>query len=285
LLPDFRVFRPLNLLIVAGLCVVYYYFLDLERFPEMLENQTFWLLTLCFILVTAAGYLINDHFDRQADEINKPQKVYLEPGTHKGVWWTYALLNLPVVGLSFLFHPFVRNYFWLSIVLLYLYSLKWKHIGFLGNLITALLAGSLPILVFIQFQTQDLYFTLVFAIFSFVLTLIREWIKDIQDVEGDAAVGSRNLVQLLGPSTVRLFALVLSLSLLAFSAWQLSRMAVLLESDTIRTVYKIYVTVSIFLPQAILSYMLLDSKKFHPGNTSALCKYIMATGAGALFFL
>ena len=270
---------------MAGLCVAYYYFLDLERFPELLENPTFWLLTLSLVLLTAGGYLINDHFDRQADKINKPGKYFLKDKSSKGVWWMYAALNLPVIGLSFLFHPFVRNYLWLCIVLMYLYSLKWKHIGMLGNLIVALLAGSLPVLIFIQFQMQDLYFTLVFAVFSFLLTLIREWIKDIQDAEGDAAVGSRNLVQILGPSTVRLFALVLSLLLLAFSAWQLSRMAVLLESDGLRSVYSAYTITTIFIPQGVLSYLLLDSKRFNPKYASALSKYIMATGAGALLFL
>ncbi len=176
--------RPANLLI-SFLSVLAAGFISVSgNFPIFSAL----LASLAATLVTAGGNIINDIYDIEIDKINRPDRI-LPQGkiTVKEAWNAYFLLNFAAV----IFAAFV-NYYAFIIVLLscgvvYLYSARLKKIPLVGNLTVAFMTG----LAFIYgaVSVGDWEDGIIPAIFAFVINLIREVVKDIEDIKGDSAAG------------------------------------------------------------------------------------------------
>ena len=110
-------------------------------------------LTISTLLIAAAGYLINDYYDKEIDFINKGNKQ--NPLSKQALLTGYIILNITALILSFTF-AFSNYIFWIfpsSIILLWLYSFKLKGLPFIGNLIVALLSAAVP---FIYLSIQEI---------------------------------------------------------------------------------------------------------------------------------
>ncbi len=168
-----------------------------------LSNFEFALLVLATICIAAAGNIINDIYDVEIDAINKPQKVIIgKTISEKTATFLFIIFNVMGVGLGYYLSnqvekPEFLGFFIVISALLYLYASFLKSIVLLGNIIISLLVASsllmvglfdlFPTITFINQDYQSFVFKIVlnYAFFAFYINLMREIIKDIEDVDGD----------------------------------------------------------------------------------------------------
>ncbi|MBB4078559.1 4-hydroxybenzoate polyprenyltransferase [Lewinella aquimaris] len=235
ILDFFRLIRLQNLLVVALTQILVYYriilpALDVEGIEGVLRPWKFFELCLVTLAITASGYLINDLRDVRIDAINRPGKnMVLKIGRHN-VQWLFAAMVF--VGYLFALLLALRLHelqllfiFPLAIGILALYSATLKKLPFVGNLLVALYCAGVPgILVLTERRALSALIDLnpslgldtvrvciLFMAFAFVATLLRELVKDLEDIRGDRQEGRRTLPVLLGVATSRRLALVLGI--------------------------------------------------------------------------
>ena len=205
----------------------------------------FILLVAVTVLITAGGYIINDYFDINTDIINRGEAVVGSQISQRQAMTLHNLFNLIGVGLGF-YISWRSGYTLLGVLflvvsgLLYFYSASYKRQLLIGNVIVALLAAMVPMLVAIYewsavyrfyainaAETPDLSFIFYwiggFALFAFLTTLTREIIKDIEDYEGDAAYGHDTVPIVLGILTSKIIVIALITITLAalYAVWYL----------------------------------------------------------------
>ena len=215
LLPFLRLIRWPNLVFIALTQGLFYtcIYLPLYRQPQTAKAV---LLMLASVFIAAAGYVINDYFDVNIDRVNKPDKNVVDRVIHRrwAIIWHLLLSFAGIVLTAFA----VRLHYWYLIVanvgcvaLLWFYSTSFKRQLLVGNLVISLLTAW-TILVFFfafsnpsnAFNTADglsvKFFRLAFlyAGFAFVISLVREAVKDMEDLEGDARYGCKTLPVVAG---------------------------------------------------------------------------------------
>lgn len=170
------------------------------------------LFTLCVstVLIAAAGYIINDYYDVKIDLINKPERVVIG----KTVGRRYAIflhtfLSLAGVALGLLLSWQIALANFAAAFLLWFYSNHLKRKPFFGNALVALLTGfSVALVAILYAQHQIIIY--VYAGFAFFMTLIREIIKDAEDLKGDNTYGCKTLPILWGLPKTRRFIYLLT---------------------------------------------------------------------------
>ena len=204
----FKLIRPLNLLILVFAQVSSFLLIrcSLVSVADQmsLSWENFVLILLSTLLVCSGGNIINDLFDREADQINKPGKnavgTVIPLGATRiayGVMSGFGAAIGMVVGfrLNQILVGFIPL---ISVLVLYGYSGFFQHRAVVGNLIVALLVWLsvlLPYLydpVTIELVNSNFRWELkTFALLAVLSTWTREWIKDLEDREGDARMGAR----------------------------------------------------------------------------------------------
>ena len=195
--------------------LVHYGFLKALQLPTALTDLYFGMLVLATLCIAAAGYIINDSIDVESDLINKPQKTYIpKPFSPNFAFNAYLILNIIGVGLGFLmsWQLGLSNYatvFVLISALLYVYANFLKRVMLVGNLVVSIAVAS-SIFILILYDMLPLLNTYQkelltpisvlrdYGIFALMLNFLREIIKDIQDANGDYAVGIKSLPIVLG---------------------------------------------------------------------------------------
>ena len=230
----FYLIRYKNLLMVLLTMILTKYALINSFISDpSLTSIDFIILSLSILFITAGGYIINDLYDIEADTINKPLKVYISKSiSKKNAWFIYLLSSTLGVSLG-IYLSIIKNidflsfYFIGTTLLLFLYSLLLKKLVFIGNLCISLLVA-LPIYLLYKFDSNNItisnilqYFFLSIAIFyymffAFLTTMIREIIKDIEDINGDYMVKLKTLPILIGKTRARNISIFLSIVLLLF---------------------------------------------------------------------
>jgi 4-hydroxybenzoate polyprenyltransferase len=193
-----------------------YAFLKLQNIPLALADWQYALLVLSTVLIAAAGYIINNIIDVGSDSINKPQDVVIGKGiTETAAYNIYIILNITGVAIgcylsNVIMRPSFAVLFILIATLLYLYATSLKQIMILGNVVVALLLASSVVIIGIfdlfpatntenQAQMASFFSILTdYALFAFMINLIREIIKDIEDVDGDYNQGLNTLPIAIG---------------------------------------------------------------------------------------
>jgi 4-hydroxybenzoate polyprenyltransferase len=212
-----QLIRYQNLLLLALMQVIVRYgFLKIQAVYLALAHWQYALLVLATILIAAAGYVINDIFDQETDAVNRPHKKLIGHLISEAKAYNlYVALNCTGVGIGFYLANVIERpgfvaLFILVAALLYFYATTLKQILMLGNLVIAgLLAFSVLIIGFFdvfpatydgnQQVMSNLFSILVdYALFAFLLSLLRELVKDLEDVEGDQMQGKQTLPIVLG---------------------------------------------------------------------------------------
>lgn len=193
-----------------------YGFLKLQKIDLALAHWQYGLLVLSTVLIAAAGYVINDVFDQETDLTNKPNKVIVGKSISEAKAYNiYALLNISGVAIGFylanvIMRPNFAAIFVFIAATLYIYATSLKQMPLLGNIVVALLLSTsvLIIGIFDVFPATDfsnqkamgaLFSILLdYAIFAFMINLLREITKDAEDYDGDHKVGMRTLAVVLG---------------------------------------------------------------------------------------
>jgi len=182
----------------------------------ILNHVQFLLFVLSTVFISAGGYIINDYFDIKIDAINKPDELTVGRTIKRRYALTLHLILSGIgVALAFFIGYYAGN--WqlgfiqvIATALLFIYSQTYKRSFLIGNLMIAVLTAtavlavpfyeylSLATLANLHPETATVYdnitrLIIVYTIFAFYTTLIREIAKDAQDVVGDSHVGSRSL--------------------------------------------------------------------------------------------
>ena len=219
---------PNLLIILLVQCLVKYALLVPSEADITLNWFGFSLIIISTICIAAAGYVINDIYDIETDSINKPNKVIV--GKMLGIKranYIFIILNIIGVLLGFYLAHLVgrSNLFGLFVVisiLLYVYASYLKQTILLGNIVVSVLVsfsliivGIFELLPIIDSQNQDIQLfwfkiILVYALFAFFINMLREMVKDIQDIEGDHKVGMNTLPIIVGRNRSRNIIFVLS---------------------------------------------------------------------------
>ena len=267
-----RLIRVQNLLIVVATQFLARIFLvgPKQAWPRLLTDPTIWLLSLSTVCIAAAGYIINDYFDVKIDLINKPERVvigrYLKRRVAIG---THQLLNVLgcLIGLYLSKWVFLADV--ISVSLLWFYSAQLKRQPLIGNLVISLLTA-LSLIVLAVFYRQNAQMLLIYALFSFGISLVREIIKDMQDVRGDARFGCRTLPIVWGLRRTKYVLYVLIGSFI---------MSLFLISDSLGNDRLGYIFLLLLIPITYLTIRLVraDTRRDF-GHLSTLCKLIMLAG-------
>jgi geranylgeranylglycerol-phosphate geranylgeranyltransferase len=170
-------------------------------------------VSVAAFLTCAAGNIINDLVDIRVDAINRPQRVMVSGQiSPRSARFAAIALNIIVVilGIAVSWSVFVLGL--VTIALLIAYNLRLKRLPVIGNVAVALSAGLTFIAGGIAVDPAfafNLPGPLVGAIFAFLFHLVREIIKDVQDMEGDRAAGLGSLPLSIGSKRALLVALLL----------------------------------------------------------------------------
>lgn len=169
-----------------------------EEWKQILTDPFLYLVVLSTLFIAAAGYIINDYFDIKIDIVNKPKRViigrYLKRRMAIGTHQLFNILGV-LCGLLVSYKVALVNVF--SVSLLWLYSERYKRQLLIGNIAVSLLTA-LSLLILSVHYPANRNLVLIYAVFAFFISLIREIVKDIEDIRGDAAHGCRTLPIVLG---------------------------------------------------------------------------------------
>ncbi len=167
------------------------------RWHRVLEPG-FLALTFSTVCIAAAGYIINDYYDVKIDAINKPDRLLVGRIIRRRQAM-FAHLVLSVVGVligGLLLVP-VGLINLGAALLLWGYSARLKKLPLIGNIAIGLLSASMLLVVAVYNDVLNKT-TLGYALFALLISLIREIIKDIEDMKGDASFECRTLPIVLG---------------------------------------------------------------------------------------
>ncbi len=212
--------------------------LDKAAFGEQLPWYVLLLVGAAIVLIAAGGYVINDYFDVKIDRINRPDEVIVTRSVSKPAAMRLSV-GLSAAGLicgiavAVLMRSMTLGIIFVLVPgLLWFYSSSYKRLFMVGNLTIALLAGLTPMIVAMTNVAQlqllyeailpytslehDLYAWLGgFALFAFLLTWIREIVKDLQDQMGDRELECHSMPVVWGEKWTKVFVTVLIVSTLA----------------------------------------------------------------------
>jgi 4-hydroxybenzoate polyprenyltransferase len=189
LLSMFSVVRGYNIFIIvlAQYLAAIFIFAPDKSLRETLLNPDLFLIVLATTCVIAAGYIINNFYDVKKDVINKPIKTKIDSIVSQKVKLnSYFVLNF----IGFLFGLLVSwraaVFFSVYIFLIWLYSHKLKKYP-LTRLISASVLALWPFFaIFVYFKN---FSTIIFthALFLFLVLMIKELVKDLENMKGDLA--------------------------------------------------------------------------------------------------
>jgi len=302
-----RLIRFPNLVIIAATQFAMRYLimeplLPSDTFTLQFGDFQFFLLVLSTIFIAAAGYIINDYFDTQADMINKPARVVVGVKISRRVAMTlHALLNIigVSIGVYLAFYiklPSLSIVFILATGLLWFYSTNYKRQFLVGNLSVSLLTGLVPLMV-VLFEIpmlnreygqvmlrNDASFNYIFAwvagfsFFAFLTTLIREVIKDAEDFEGDRAYGMKTVPIVLGTRWTKVVVVIL-IGMTVFMLIYLLLKYILFSVVPADYFSLIYFSLFLILPFVGLTMQVIIAKdKRGYSRASTLIKLVMLTG-------
>jgi 4-hydroxybenzoate polyprenyltransferase len=251
-----RLVRLPNLAMIAITQVLFYFSLvpfyvgDTVSILSYFESHHYLLLILTSLLIAAAGNIINDYFDRNIDEINKPEKKIIDKMIKRR--WAIVMhiaFSLAAILIGF-YIDFQTPVFWLGlsnticVLLLFAYSISLKKKLLVGNILISLLTAWVIFVCFLcyyrtlSFEGYELFerqailrrfmrISTLYAGFAFVISLIREVVKDMEDIEGDRKYGCKTIPIAWGIPASKVFVavwlvvLIGMIGIVQIYAWQL----------------------------------------------------------------
>lgn len=223
----FKLIRLPNLFFIALTQALFQYCIYYPLYRHSIPGNdmvNFILLCLASLFIAAAGYIINDYFDINIDEVNKPQKMVVDKIIHRrwAIAWHFILSASGII-LTALALPFFEKWYLVlanmgCVALLWFYSTNFKKNLLIGNIVISLLTSwAILIIFFSKVSVTDAFdqgsisqakffrFAFLYAGFAFLSTLIREAIKDIEDINGDAKYGCRTMPIIWGINAAKVY--------------------------------------------------------------------------------
>lgn len=291
----FKLIRWPNLLFIALTQLLFFYcvaqpvlFGNLYMAREY--DQLFLILCLSSVFIAAAGYVINDYFDLNIDLVNKPGRMVVDRSISRR-WAIFFHLFFSFAGVLMGFYIGLQNGNWIigfanmgCVFVLWFYSTTFKKKLLTGNILISLLTAWVVFVVYLLTVQQSFHLmhpvqpgahqkllrlAILYSSFAFVITLIREVVKDIEDMDGDAKYGCKTMPIVWGVSFSKVFT----------SIWLVILLALLLIVFFYVLQFKMWIAaaynlVLIILPAAYCLYLLFNAK--HTKDFAALSKWIKA---------
>ncbi len=311
-----KLIRLPNLLIIALTQYMIRLFLiepilNLAGMYLQISDLEFFLLVFATVLVAAGGYIINDYFDVRIDQINKPNQLVIDKGVKRRVaMGAHAVLSFigVAIGLVISWRCNILlaggTLFASSVIGLWFYSTSFKYKFLSGNIVISIFTGMIPFMVALfeipriiarynsklTLQQEELgamvtdtilLWVGVYAIMALGLSLIREIIKDMEDVEGDNEYGCKTIPIVLGIKKAKI--IVASLIVLFMAGIGYVQYLQLAGMDKYSFLYFL---AFIQLPLLFVLFNTITAQtknKFH--FASITIKFIMLSGICYLFML
>ncbi|MBI4931279.1 MAG: geranylgeranylglycerol-phosphate geranylgeranyltransferase [Bacteroidetes bacterium] len=311
-----KLIRLPNLVIIAftqymiRLCLIEP-ILRLSGMYLQMSDMEFALLVLATVFISAGGYIINDYFDVRIDNINKPKQLVIDKGVKRrvamGAHAVMSFLGVAIgIFLSWRCHILMAGstLFCASVIALWYYSTSFKYQFLKGNLLVSLFTGITPFMVALfelpkiishynntlaqqqyDFGTATTYTILVwvgcYGIAAFALSLIREMIKDMEDVEGDMEYGCRTIPIVLGIKKAKMITSALIVLFMAGIGYVMPH-----QYEAKDKISFLYFLILIQLPLLFILLRVFKAKeKKHFHFASVMVKIVMLTGICFLFLL
>lgn len=267
-----------------------------------LDADHFHLLLLASFLIAAGGYVINDYFDINIDSINRPERQVVERVIKRRwamAWHVIFSLSGWILSITLsnrLGNPFPALFNTGAIVLLWFYSTDFKKRLLIGNVVISLLTSWVVLVLYVseagpglqpgnavqRAYVTDIYKSaILFGGFAFIASLIREAVKDLEDMEGDSRYACKTMPIVWGVRSTKIYIgvwlIVLISSLAALSVY------FMLHG---RWSISIYLSVLVTLPALVVFQRLgkaanaSDYKKL-----STLIKGLMLTGTLSMLWM
>ncbi len=256
------------------------------------------------LLLAIGGYVINDYFDIKIDRVNRPDQVVVSRiiAPHAAMK-IHLTVNFIAVILGFYLAYRIQS-FWFGLLFpcgaffFWFYSARWKQLLIWKNLIVAFISALLIMLVllfeFFHLRLYPDYFAEVmgklngvfmiflgYAGFAFLVSLFREVIKDMEDLQGDEQYGTRSLPAVIGinwSKSIVIGLIVLTMVLLGYCQLVILRLGL--------EMLLWYFMIAVQVPALVLIMTIVrarEKKNFH--LASWIAKLIMFTGILSMVFL
>lgn len=278
-------------------CVIMPVFADSPVHPNV-YGFNFVLICLSSILIAAAGYIINDYFDLNIDLVNKPGKLVVDKVIRRR-WTIFWHIALSVVAVIIGFYVDYTTHIWLlgfsnsaCVLMLFVYSTTFKRKFLIGNIMISLLtAWVILVITWCEYNhlmrshnglNADVILrdTFLYAGFAFVISLIREVVKDMEDMEGDRKYGCKTMPIVWGINATKVFVAVWIIVI--------TGVLVMVQVYAMRLHWwlsVVYCLIAIIAPLVWIFaklYKAYDSKDFHTLSTAI--KLVMFTGILSMIF-
>jgi 4-hydroxybenzoate polyprenyltransferase len=277
-------------------CVLQPFLAQAAKKPN-LNPLHFSLLVISSVFIAAAGYIINDYFDLNIDRINKPGRLIVQNIIRRRwtiIWHFFLSMGGIAIGFYLDFTTKVTLLGFSNLIcacLLFIYSISLKRKLLAGNILIALLTAWTILVVtwcevFLFIGSQDINIpkiariTMLYAGFAFVISLVREAVKDMEDIEGDRKYGCRTMPIVWGINASKIYTavwlIILVVSLIALQVY------VLLFHWWLSAVYCL---IFILIPLIQIFRKLFKAQTqqdFH--SLSSMVKLVMLTGILSMIF-
>jgi len=242
----FKIIRWKNLVIISlSQIFIKFFFIDFFIQKDQLLNENFVILLIVTILIAASGYIVNDIYDYNLDQINKPEKVVLGKFLKsRDAIIIYMMFNFLAIVLSIFLCTKIEQeiyilVFLLIIYCLWLYSKKLKKYKIIGNILIAFFISlsilNVPLFSYKNILSDDRFFVFliisIFSVLAFLINVKREIIKDIEDIEGDKIHKVKSLPIIFGTKKSKLVTIIIGIILMFAISSLITFQILILRSD------------------------------------------------------
>jgi 4-hydroxybenzoate polyprenyltransferase len=259
------------------------------------------ILVAASVLIAAGGYAINDYFDQDIDSVNRPQSAVLGKtiGRRWGIFWH---LVLSLAGLSMSLFLSLRTGNWLTflfnslaVLLLWVYSTDFKKQALVGNVVISLLTSWVVLVLYVSeaglnltglsdarrgFIMSVYRIGILYGAFAFMSSVIREAVKDIEDMPGDERHGCRTMPILWGVRSSKVFISVWMI-VLFFALFALAVYSVMLQW----WLFALFIVIAVMFPlgRSFRSLMQAETTTDY-ARLSRMVKWVMFNGILSMLF-
>ena len=265
-----------------------------------IDGLDFIFLSAASVLIAAAGYIINDYFDINIDQVNKPTANVVDKIVSRR--WAMAW-HFVLSGVGILLSAYVawKTHHWyillgniLCVAFLFAYSVSLKRKLLSGNILISLLTAWVILVLSLseidilklgdpavtEARSKILRIGFLYAAFAFISSLIREAIKDIEDLQGDEKYGCRTMPIVWGVNAAKVYIAVWLIVILA--------LLIILQVYVARfqwwwaMAYSIVFIIGPFVLIFLQLYKAKDQRNYH--RLSNWTKLVMLTGILSMIF-
>ncbi len=241
----------------------------------LISDYKLLLLIASTLFIASAGYIINDYYDIKIDYVNKPNRVVV--GKHikrRQVLIIHSIFNFTGIILGFFVSWWVLGINIIAAFLLWLYSNMLKRLPLWGNLSVSILTGLSVFIVYFLYS-KNLQLILMYTVFAFFISLIREIVKDMEDIEGDENFGCKTLPIAVGSAATKKIIYGINIIFLV---------VVFMVTKDLNIFLPFIITLSIILGFLCARIYTADKKQDYT-NISTLAKFIMVIGISSMMLI